>query len=532
MRQSIETQCEDSDDVAEGRVTSVSVRRTIRWRLLLACAVSFAISGCVQPWSPIGLDLEQAIAPLEASAEAESTLDEAVVDYERRETATTAPDDHRLGLEQCLLLAVHRNRQLKELTYATQRTGLERDIARHELDQPALTATYSIEEGPDATRGSARTSAIGRYGGFEVEPFVAFQYDEGDGDEDYTTYGLAVSRNLIRLRYEDLRQHLPLSEATRDFHAAVNNRLLELRRLHLRVVETFYDIQRLDSRIRVRRNRVADARKFLEAVTRRVREGLSAAVEQTNARISLNQAESDLVREQTNRQNSVDTLLEIIGLDLGGEVEFTDVDVAEVPQVELDLEGDIELVRRRHERVLNQMLAMELQRQRYLISREGVSPDLTATFTAQQFERRDVDNDDDRGDVGLTLDLRVPLDNFRAERAELSQNRLRLMESRVELESIRVDLERRLRRQHRTIRQLETTVALAEVRRHEEHRKLEATVKVFNESGRVSNLEVTRAKEAFDRAEVDLLDARIDRIIEEARYVANLPVPWVNPPQE
>ncbi len=148
---------------------------------------------------------------------------------------------------------------------------------------------------------------------------------------------------------------------------------------------------------------------------------------------------------------------------------------------------------------------------------------------------RGVKRDDHLDEVRLDLQLSVPLDNFHAERARARQNRLLLMEQTIELHSIRNELERQLRQRHRRINQLDTTVRLAKIRVREERAKLQAFLQIYEREA-ANDLEVTRAKEAVDQAEVDLLDAQISRIVEEARYRAILPslptVPLDTPPRQ
>ena len=162
---------------------------------------------------------------------------------------------------------------------------------------------------------------------------------------------------------------------------------------------------------------------------------------------------------------------------------------------------------------------MEVQRQEYWIGSEETRPDLDATLIAAE----GFDGNDDQEDYRVNFVLRMPLDNFSAQRARHNQNRLRLLELATELEEIRSDLERRLRLYYRTIVQLDTTVELAEVRMEEEQRKLKSFSESYQRAGVPDVLEVTRAKQAADDAEVALLDARIKRIVEEARYWAIVP---------
>ena len=469
-----------------------------------------------------GLRLADPITKVEPSDDVVANVQSSSAEYEQRDAARSKVDLDNLSLRGCVIMGVHHNRSLRQTTYRAQRVGLELPIERRNLDQPFLNGSLAVREGEDD--GDARVSTIGRLAGFEIEPFIDFAFDEVRDDNDHTSsFGVAVSRQVFRINHEQVRQYLPLTRATRDFHVAINERILELRQLHLRVVESFYDIQRLNMTVDVRKNRVKDAEQFLDIVSIKLEKGMVAMIEQTNAQINLNQARSDLVRAETDLQNAEERLLDLVGVDVTASVRIREDDLSTFTAPEIDLDSESSLIIAHHERVHNQMLAMEVQRQEYRVSLEAVSPDLTARFTAN-------DNiDGDRGEqdeLRLDLTLSLPLDNFSAERAEARQDRLLLMEMAVELAAIRSDLLRQLRSRHRTIRQLDTTVKLAKERLEAERRKLNATLQRYETGADVDNLEVTRSKETFDRAKVDLLEARISRIVEQARYQALLPEPF------
>ena len=97
-----------------------------------------------------------------------------------------------------------------------------------------------------------------------------------------------------------------------------------------------------------------------------------------------------------------------------------------------------------------------------------------------------------------------------------------MQELALELVDTRRDLEKRLLSKMRSIQRWNTTVTLSTERLEAEQRKLEATLKRY-ETGTTDNLEVTRAKQAMDDAEVSLLDARINRIVAVAEYQTMIP---------
>ena len=478
------------------------------------------VAACTRPRDalPGGLSLRHEYTQIEPAGSAVSDLAAAAAGYQTRRAGATGAELDDLTLKDCLELAVNHNRGLRRATHAAERIGLGRELAWRQLTQPFLNASYQVQEGSGTYAGAGSISGTGRWAGFEVEPFVNFAHDQTADDDLTGSYGVAVSRQLFRLDTERVRQYLPLTDATRDFHLALNNRVLELRRLHLAVVQAFYDIQRLSLRVAVRVKREADARQFLERTHTNVVNGMSAPGEETNAQISLNQAQADLVGERANLQNARESLLDLLGVDLSRPLSIRADDLTSIRHARIDLSADVALALAHHERVRNLLLTMEARRLEYRVDLDALRPDLSATLTAS----RDTDGLDDNGEVSATVDLSVPLDGYRAERARATQDRLRLMELALELAALRSELEKELRRRWRTIDQLKTTVSLAEERLESERRKLETTSKRYEIEG-LDNLEVVRAKEAVDNAELTLLETRIARILEEARYRAQLP---------
>lgn len=441
-----------------------------------------------------------------------------------------------LGLGDCLELAIVRNRDLQRAALDCRRERHLRVAARRAVFDPRLAADYRWGEDigdddeqvlDDEANGRATIRAGSRVFGFGVEPAIIIDHDRDAVGGEYTTgLELAVSRRVFRLN-EHLRDRLPLTRANRDFHIAVNRRLLELRALRLAVVRAYYDIQRYRRRVAIRRARVDDTRAFLAAVGAKVDNGFAAPVQRTNAAISLNQAEADLVAEEANLQGAREDLLRLFGLPLALPITLAAEEIAAIPPPRLDLDRDIALVRARHERVLNSLLAMEVLRREMLIAHDDLRPDLAATVALRQEYGGDAPFDDterDTSGIELRLDLRMPLDGWAAERAGLADRRLRLRQELLALAETRDELEGELRRQHRAVVSLETTEDLLTRRVEAERARLAATLERY-EAGTIGNLEVTRAKEDLDRSELALLESRIARIVAEARYHSFLPAP-------
>ncbi|MEM7392425.1 MAG: TolC family protein, partial [Verrucomicrobiota bacterium] len=105
----------------------------------------------------------------------------------------------------------------------------------------------------------------------------------------------------------------------------------------------------------------------------------------------------------------------------------------------------------------------------------------------------------------------------------------RLEQLALSLENLRSNLtdeEHRLilslRSAHRSIGRLRTQVGLNQQRLEAERARLKASL-VRYEDGDIDNLEVTRAKQTVDDAEINLINTNIDLVIAEEEYRSLLP---------
>lgn len=433
-----------------------------------------------------------------------------------------------LTLDMCLTIGANNNRSLQRKTSAFERAKLGRSIAETEVFLPTMSASYNMTE--DANTGSGNVDlTYDGIAGFEIEPFLRLRYDDSDESEDLghtTAYGITVSRPIFAI-HEHIRQRLPISRAAKGVLVAQNEFRLESRQVRLAVTQAFYAVQRVNARLSVREKRVTDARDFLRVTKRRVENGFSAPVDVVNAAIDLNRAEADLISERTSLENSLDVLREVMGLELSREVSLQNWDQTQLPDYKYDLTNDTVHVASHHERIVNLILEIELAEREIKVERDAVRPDLVLSVTAQRDSEGDsffTDSADEAEDeilVGLSYEW--ALDFNKADRARLRQSKHEQIERYLRLKDAEIDIVKSLRRIARDIEQFKERIELAEVLFIAERNKLDATTTRY-ERGNVDNLEVTRAKQALDSAEIALLESRINLLLAIERYKALIPV--------
>lgn len=428
-----------------------------------------------------------------------------------------------LTLLACIEHAIQNNRTLARKQSARERAVLGERIASTELLAPTLDVSMRSSDDSDSNSGSATLESETPLG-FALSPFLSFDHTNTDTGSYTTAYGITLSRPLFAL-HERMRQRLPLSRARRDLLVAEHNLRMELRELRLQVARAFYDVQRAVARLEVRRTRVLDSTEFLAVVKRRVDNGFSPPVDIVNATIDLKRAESAVAAESASVQNALDALKQVMGFELGVDLDLGPLDANRNIDFEYGLDADLVRTLTRHEKVLSKLCDIQVAEREILVQRDAVHPQLDLELTVSQNAVGDTFLDDvvsDEGETAFTVSYSTDLDFARAKRARLRRLEKEQAERLLELKDIEIQLTRDLRAAARSIDRFQSQIKLDEARFTAEKSRLQATIDRY-EQGNVDNLEVTRAKRDVDTAALVLLDSRIGLFLAIARYQALLP---------
>ena len=447
--------------------------------------------------------------------------------------AAERPLPEPLSINDCVLWALEHNRDLRGQISVAERSRLDITSARSETYAPRLTASAGRTLTSDAAgtersdEAEARIALSTNLLGFTLSPYVSGSWDDPDTSGDPTPYtgavGISLARRLFSL-HEDARLSARLTQADRSYAKAVNSLALRCRRMALDAARAFYDLQKAETRIRLRESRLDQAKVFLASVQESVAAGLKAPVEETNALIDFNQAEANLLSDRQSVANARDRLLSLLDRPLGGEIVIQPADVTGVRPVLPELANDITRVLTQHEDLLNLRIEVEQSRDDTAIALDRLAPQVTATASAARHWEGDQPSGFGQTEdvVALKLELDMPLDAWAGERAGLRKQERQQRELRLRMRSSEMDLERQVRELRRRIEVQLRTVQLSIQRLEAERAKFAATEASYR-TGRVDNLELTRARETVDRAEVDLLEARIDLVLALAEREALVP---------
>ena len=439
-----------------------------------------------------------------------------------------------LSIEGCVTWALGHNRELRAQVNAAERARLDVTSAYSSAYSPRLTAnaqrTRTSTETAGNTRRDSSTAQVAlntNLLGFTVAPYLSNSWSETQGVADGTPYrsaaGIAISRRIFALA-EGSRLSQQLTSADRGYAKAANSLTLSSRRMALDAARAFFELQRAESRLRLRDSRLQQAKAFFAGVRESVAAGLKAPIEETNAAIDANQAEANLLSDRQALANARDRLLSQLDRPLGGEVAIQPSVVTGVrPQLPL-IEADIARVRLAHEDLLNLRLDREQVRDDLSIARDRLAPQVTATANAARtWESDRLGGDDAPADVvSLKFELDMPLDGWTGERAGWRRQQRLERELRLRLRSQETELERQVRELRRRIDNQVRSVDLAQLRLEAERAKFAATEASYS-TGRVDNLELTRARESLDQAEVSLIETRIDLVLALSEREALVP---------
>jgi len=428
-----------------------------------------------------------------------------------------------LTLAECQEIAQKQNRDRRMARNNLRSAVAGGRIAESEVFAPSLEISQTFTEDNDNGQGRAEIQYLSPFG-IEISPYIT-EFSEGSRDERWlSTAGITLKRRIFSSA-ERWRLRMPITTAERSLLKAQNTLQLGERQLDFGVMRAFLALQRVDTRLRVRRNRVTDAKAFLNVTEERVATGLAPRVDIVNATINLNQAEADVLDEESNLQDQTESLLNVMGYPVTREISTTPYEIGDVKVDPVNLENDSIHLLARHESLVNARLDLDFSRIEMRIQKDLLRPQLGLAFTAEhRSQGLDPTNEqlEDSDPLSIALTYSVPLDGNKQAKARLRQLELALENEQLSLIDTEKDLLVELRAAHRSLLRLETQVGLSEQRLEAERAKLQATL-VRYEDGNVDNIEVTRAKQALDDAEISLINTRIELVLAQEQYRSLLP---------
>ncbi len=483
-----------------------------------ACLAVFSFlifSGCVS--------LSKEAPNPEASADTTPTQKAAEETADDNAMETLPGSITNLNLVECRAIAHKKNRGLQTARNDLASALAGGRIAEAEVFAPTFDISHAFKDGSDSGEARAELNYLTPLG-IGVSSFLSETSDSEQEEEWTSDAGITLKRRLFAAS-ERWRLRMPLTTAERNILKATNALRQEERELDYSVMQVFLAVQRTERSLDVRRARVADAKAFLTVTEERVANGLAPRVDIVNAQISLNSAEAEELSQQTTLQTQTESLLNTMGVTVTNDLTIDPLAVTNTLENTFDLEADARNMLAHHESLVNTRLDIALVEINIDIQKDVLWPRVDLSLTGEhKSEGSDPFNERDETSDAFSVQLTytTQLDFKKGDRAELEQLKLGLENSQAGLVDKENSLLLRLRSIHRNTGRLKTQLGLSEQRLSAEREKLAATL-VRYEDGGVDNLEVTRAKQAVDNAEISVINARIDLVLAHEEYHSLLP---------
>ncbi len=430
-----------------------------------------------------------------------------------------------LNLSECRAIAFQKNRGLQTARNNLAVALAGGRVAEAEIFAPTLDVSQTFGEDNDVGTARAEINYLAPLG-IEVSSFLSTGADsERDPEEEWhSSAGITLKRRLFSTS-ERWRLRMPLTQAERTMLKAGNTLRQKERDLGYTVMQSFLTVQRTERSLAVRQARVLDANDFLKITEERVRNGLSPKADIVNAEISLNSAEAEELSQETTLQSQTESLLNTLGVAVTNTLAISPLAVTNTPEQVFNLTADTKNLLAHHESLVNKRLDIALAKVNVDIQKDVLWPQIDLALKgAHRSEGSEAFNGgtESTDDVSLQLTYTTALDFKKRDRARLEQMKLGLENSEAGLVDEENALVLRLRSIHRNIERLKIQLRLNEQRLAAERQKLAATL-VRYEDGGVDNLEVTRAKQTVDNAEISVINTQIDLVLAFEEYQTLLP---------
>lgn len=255
--------------------------------------------------------------------------------------------------------------------------------------------------------------------------------------------------------------------------------------------------------------------KTLKEVSRaKVEAKLATRRDVLSAEIILQKDYAELIRAQTEYQNALDNLKDVMGIPIRQEIRLSLQDLTFSP-VSLDKEQLVEEALQNNLDIQLQKIAMSKAKFQSKLATNNVLPDISLNIGYSKTDDKDVLRDSRGHDMYGSVSLSYPIWNLDAQTA---RQRTILAERQVEktLEDSRrlilIQVRSALRNMTKSVTRINILLKNIEAAKE----KVVFATTMFN-MGRASNLDITDAQEAMLKAEVDYVDELADYYIQLAQ---------------
>jgi len=398
-----------------------------------------------------------------------------------------------MTLEGCTVYALRHSRELAQLRLALENQELTTRIERGKYI-PNLSVSGEVK--PDDDENTANASLRQELpAGITTTISGGVTDNTGDNENDNASLSIRVSKQLLGAG--------SWRESMLDIDNSLLSEIINRNRLHryerelvYGVKRSFYSLIQNYQTLRINEMRLERAKKNLEHAIERQR-----PLDIETARIEVPESEAGVLRAKRQIQSSLDSLKELIGMDVAGELEVDTTFTFAVR--DLQLESDLDFSLQNHEDILNAELQRRQRENEYPVQRMRQWPTLTLSAATEQEGDEGMNL---AGDPEMTLGVGLAWDlGGRTERLKTRRLAKQIASEEIGIEDLKQAKVKSLRDLARRISETQRLVELQEVKIKVADRRSELYADRW-QNGDIDILEYIRSQNDLENSRIQLIN--------------------------
>ena len=398
-----------------------------------------------------------------------------------------------MTLEDCTDYAQQHSRELAQLRLALENQELTTRIERGKfIPNFSLSGETQLDDSEDTANASLRQELPA---GITATVSGRVTEDAENDENDNASLSIRVSKQLLGAG--------SWRESMLDIDNSLLSEIINRNRLHryerelvYGVKQSFYSLIQNYQTLRINEMRLERAKKNLEHAIERQR-----PLDIETARIEVPENEAGVLRARRQIQSSLDSLKELIGMDVAAELEVDTTFTFAARDLQLD--SDLDFALQNHEDILNAELQRRQKENEYPVQRRRQWPTLTLSATTEQEGDEGINLDGDpetKLGLGLSWDL-----GGSTERLKTRRLARQIASEEIGIEDLKQARVRSLRDFARRIGETRRLVELQEVKIKVAERRSELYADRW-QNGEIDILEYIRSQNDLENSRIQLIN--------------------------
>jgi outer membrane protein TolC len=412
-----------------------------------------------------------------------------------------------LSIQDAVSVALQRNIGFRRTIQDLLRARSAFYVASQRWDLEVFGSADRVSNGDSFSETRAGSSL--RYGALTGAEFsVRAELDRLDSEESSSTLTASLSQPLLAgsgrasAAYEELRS------ARNAYRSALLSYFVDRQDLVVNVISSYFDAVERQSLVQIQRSSVALAEQAVKDAEMRLEAGLIAEIDLTRAQLRLARAQADAVLAQQSQQDTMDRLLLLLGLQVGGNPKL--VTMVSYQPVPVDAEAAVKQALELRPEIRLSDLSLENRQAGLRLSRSRSLPtlDLSGSY------RRTRNSVDDRSwDIGVQASIPV---GSRALTEAVRQAYWALLVAQQDQQDLRQRVTTEVRSQARSAEAARQNVDIATKSLEVAQRSLQIAGRMVEE-GLATNRDVLDSQDELTRSETSLVSSKINYYLSTVR---------------